>query len=215
MNVYDKAELERIKKVNESNDRMEEFLSTQREELDNLKEKKLIKSGFFYFDYLKDKIEESQNDNEILVAPSWNKNRLNFINEDFEEILKNLLNAGYKVRFRPHPENFKRSKHILNFFEKKFKSEDFILDDSPGNKESMERAKCLITDNSGIAIEYTLLFKKPVLYFDNSFFKNFHPHIIDSLLAIAKLLEYLIISNEGSSPSIPEIAFIVKYDLLF
>ena len=34
MNVYDKAELERIKKVNESNDRMEEFLSTQREELD-------------------------------------------------------------------------------------------------------------------------------------------------------------------------------------
>ena len=33
MNVYDKAELERIKKVNESNDRMEEFLSNQREEL--------------------------------------------------------------------------------------------------------------------------------------------------------------------------------------
>ena len=30
----------------------------------------------------------------ILVAPSWNKNRLNFINEDFEEILKNLLNSG-------------------------------------------------------------------------------------------------------------------------
>ena len=26
-----------------------------REELDNLKEKKLIKSGFFYFDYLKEK----------------------------------------------------------------------------------------------------------------------------------------------------------------
>ena len=34
MNVYDKAELERIKKVNESNDRMEEFLSNQREELE-------------------------------------------------------------------------------------------------------------------------------------------------------------------------------------
>ena len=31
----------------------------------------------------------------------------------------------------------------------------------------MERAKCLITDNSGIAIEYTLLFKKPVLYFED------------------------------------------------
>ena len=28
----------------------------------------------------------------------------------------------------------------------------------------MENAKCLITDNSGIAIEYTLIFKRPVLY---------------------------------------------------
>jgi hypothetical protein len=34
MNVYDKEELERIKKAKESNDRMEEFLSKQREEMD-------------------------------------------------------------------------------------------------------------------------------------------------------------------------------------
>ena len=31
----------------------------------------------------------------------------------------------------------------------------------------MENAKCLITDNSGIAIEFLLLFKKPVLYFED------------------------------------------------
>ena len=30
----------------------------------------------------------------------------------------------------------------------------------------MENAKCLITDSSGIAIEFVLLFKKPVLYFE-------------------------------------------------
>jgi hypothetical protein len=34
MNVYDKEELERIKKVQESNDRLDEFLSNQRVELD-------------------------------------------------------------------------------------------------------------------------------------------------------------------------------------
>ena len=29
----------------------------------------------------------------------------------------------------------------------------------------MQKAKCLITDNSGIAIEYTLIFKRPVFYY--------------------------------------------------
>ena len=48
-----------------------------------------------------------------------------------------------------------------------------------------------------------------VLFFNNSFFKKFQPHIIDSLLAIAKLWEYFIIFKVGSNPSIPEIALIV------
>jgi len=32
----------------------------------------------------------------------------------------------------------------------------------------MQNAKCLITDNSGIAIEFVLLFKRPVLYFEGN-----------------------------------------------
>ena len=56
---------------------------------------------------------------------------------------------------------------------------------------------------------------KSVLCFSNSFFKNFQPHIIDSLFAIAKFFVCLIIFNDGSSPSIPEIALIVKKDFFF
>ena len=43
----------------------------------------------------------------------------------------------------------------------------------------MEKAKCLITDSSGIAIEFVLLFKRPTLYFEdidkihNTEFDNF------------------------------------------
>ena len=66
--------------------------------------------------------------NEILVAPSWNKNRLNFINEDFEEIIDNLLNSGYKVRFRPHPETIKRSTKFNGILIKKnLRSKTFYL----------------------------------------------------------------------------------------
>ena len=139
----------------------------QREKIENLKEKKLIKSGFFYFDYLKSKIDGIHNSNEILVAPSWNKNRLNFINEDFVEILANLLNSGHKVRFRPHPETVKRSRNLMESYKVKFKNENFVFDDNSENLEAMKNAKCLITDNSGISIEYMLLFKKPVIFYSD------------------------------------------------
>ena len=53
---------------------------------------------------------------------------------------------------------------------------------------------------------------KFVLFFLHSLSKNFHPQIIDSLFAVAKFLVYFIICNDGSNPSIPEIAFIVRKD---
>ncbi len=137
------------------------------EKLKNLRKKKLIKTGFFYFDYLRKKISKLEHKNEILVAPSWNKNRLKFINEDFEEIIVNLLRSGHKVRFRPHPETIKRSQNLMNFYRNKFNGENFIFDKNAENFEAMQNAKCLITDNSGISIEYMMIFKKPVIFYSD------------------------------------------------
>ena len=139
----------------------------KRESQKKIKKKKLIKTGYFYFDYLKDRINNQVEANEILIAPSWNYNQKNFINENLEEIIRSVLKKGHNVKFRPHPENFKRSMNIINSFKKKFFDEKFILDENTENINSMENAKCLITDNSGIAIEFLLLFKKPVLYFED------------------------------------------------
>ena len=135
--------------------------------LKNNKKKRLIKSGYLYFDYLKKKINLQKISNEVLIAPSWNSNEVNFMNQNLELLIEEVLKKGFNVRFRPHPENFKRSPNIIEGFQKKFMNSNFILDDNVENKEAMENAKCLITDNSGIAIEYILLFKKPVLYFED------------------------------------------------
>ena len=139
----------------------------KREELANLNKKKLIKSGYFYFDYLEQKINKNDICNEILVAPSWNKAKKNFINENFETIIDKLIKEGFKVRFRPHPENLKRSMKILNHFKEKFKGDNFIFDNEPENLIALEKSKCLMTDTSGIAIEYLLLMKRPILYFED------------------------------------------------
>jgi CDP-glycerol glycerophosphotransferase (TagB/SpsB family) len=106
--------------------------------------------------------------NEVLIAPSWNYNQKNFINENLEEIIEAVLQKGHIVKFRPHPESFKRSMLTINYFKKKFSNKNFSLDETSENINSMENAKCLITDSSGIAIEFVLLFKKPILYFEDN-----------------------------------------------
>jgi len=135
-----------------------------RENLKAINKKKLIKAGYFYFDYLRNNISLNKKFDEILIAPSWNYNERHFINENFEGIISFLLQKDFIVRFRPHPEHFKRSKIILDRIKKNQNNNNFIFDAETENKASMENAKCLITDNSGIAIEYTLIFKRPVLY---------------------------------------------------
>lgn len=137
-----------------------------RENLKKLNKKKLIPSGYFYFDHLSENINHNVNSNEILIAPSWNKNIKNFINENFIELIDVLIKKNYKVIFRPHPEHFKRSKNILNQIKNKFLNENFKFDKDVNNIKSMEKAKCLITDSSGIAIEYMIVLKRPVLYLD-------------------------------------------------
>tara|TARA_B100000795_G_scaffold269302_1_gene258279 strand:+ start:298 stop:1434 length:1137 start_codon:yes stop_codon:yes gene_type:complete len=140
----------------------------KRESIKKIKAKKLIKTGYFYFDYLNDRMNTKIEPSEILIAPSWNYNQKNFINENLEDIIQFLLNKNFVVKFRPHPESFKRSILTINNFKKKFFNEKFILDETSENINSMEDAKCLITDSSGIAIEFVLLFKKPTLYFENN-----------------------------------------------
>ena len=137
----------------------------KRENIQKINSKKLIECGYFYFDYLIGKHKDNSINDEILIAPSWNYNEKNFINENFDQIIESLLKKNNIVKFRPHPEHFKRSKNFINYLEKKHSSKNFILDKDIENFDSMQKAKCLITDNSGIAIEYTLIFKRPVFYY--------------------------------------------------
>ena len=154
----------------------------QSENLRKIKKKELIKTGYFYFDYLNDKLSKITKSNEILIAPSWNYNHKNYINENFELIISSLLQKGFTVRFRPHPEVIKRSKAYLNEIKVRYSKANFIYDDLPENLLSMEKANCLITDNSAIAIEYILILKKPALYFNdvdkihNKNFDQFNDH---------------------------------------
>ena len=53
----------------------------KREYLKKIPKKNLVSSGYFYFDYLVNNINYSENSNSILIAPSWNKNIKDYIPE--------------------------------------------------------------------------------------------------------------------------------------
>jgi len=82
-------------------------------------------------------------------------------------VIDELLKKNHKVTFRPHPEHYKRSKTILKTIMDKFDAnKDFRFDYDFGNINSMEKAKCIITDISNISFEYMLLLNRPVLYLE-------------------------------------------------
>ena len=78
-----------------------------------------------------------------------------------------MISKNYNVTLRPHPEFFKRFKFKLLDLEKKFKSENsFNIDTSKDNFNILNKSKYLITDWSGISLEFAFIFKRPVLFLD-------------------------------------------------
>ncbi len=136
----------------------------------NLKNKNVENIGYFYFDFLNKKLNlQKFENNTILIAPSWNYNPKNFINTSCIELISRLLNKKFKVIFRPHPQHYTKNKIILKQIRKNFKENtNFKFDNNFSNIESIQKSEILITDNSGIAIEFCLIAKRPVFYFDSS-----------------------------------------------
>jgi len=165
-----------------------------RETLKKLNKKELIPTGYLYLDFLKENIDIKKDNNHILIAPSWNYNLKNSINENFIKLIEILLDKKQKVIFRPHPEHYKRSKKILQYIKNKFLNENFEFDNNSENINSMEKAKCLITDNSGVAIEFIIILKRPVLYLDE--FDKIHNTEFNNYSAL-KTIDYKIKKNFG------------------
>jgi len=137
----------------------------------NRKKNKLILNiGYFYFDFLKNKINLNKlKKNTFLVAPSWNYNSINFLNTSCKKIIESLLSNNFNVIFRPHPEHYKRNaKDLINIINTFSKYKNFFFDQDFSNLNSLNSSEFLITDNSGIAIEFCLVLKRPVFYFDSN-----------------------------------------------
>ena len=143
----------------------------EREKKFNLKKKKLVKHGYVMLDALINEVQNTNikknisNNKVVLVAPSWGANGL--IETKGQEIVQILLDSGFDVILRPHPVTLKKSNKIIQKIEKEFKGNlNFKLETDIRNTESFFLSDCMISDWSGVAIEYAFAFEKPILYVD-------------------------------------------------
>ena len=146
----------------------------------NFKEKKLFNTGYLYLEHLHNNKKFMVDNNKILFAPSWNKSPRNLFDDYAEKISDILLDKNYNITLRTHPETLKRStKNLEKIRKKNLKNINFILNTDLENLNSLNDSSLLITDNGGIALEYIVVQRKPVIYIDYS--EKIHNKFFDKL----------------------------------
>ena len=144
----------------------------ERESKYNLKSKKLIKCGYGRLDDLiieyknwKRKSESVIKTKQVLIAPSWGENGL--IETIGDKVVNELLELNYKVILRPHPMTVKKfPKKVQKIKEKYNNNKNFYLEEDIRTFDSFYSSDCVISDWSGVALEYAFTTKKPVLFID-------------------------------------------------
>jgi hypothetical protein len=144
-----------------------EILET--EKIYNLKPKKLVEYGFGRLDtLLNEKNEINQNNlekNLVIMTPTYGKD--NFLEICGIEIINILLDSNFKVLLRPHFRIYQETPELINKIKKTFQDhKNFRLEDGIISKEDFHSSKCLISDWSGISMEYAFVFERPVIYID-------------------------------------------------
>ena len=144
------------------------------EKVRGLKAKQVEIVGCPYLDYLHNKldtlpqIQSSHTNTTILLAPSWGRESI--LEKYGLKLLKPLLDTGYNVIIRPHPQSYISQKNILDNLTQTLKSYNNLKwDNNADNIYSMAESDLMIGDFSGVLFDYICLFNKPLLTMEFTF----------------------------------------------
>ncbi len=138
----------------------------------NLPAKELVKIGIPYMDEMANRLKNMGNLPEhprtVLLAPSWGKSAI--LSVYGGKILDVLLNTGYHVIVRPHPQSFTSEKELLDKLMADYpESEQLEWNKDTDNFNVLAGSDILISDFSGVIFDFALVYDKPVIYTDPDF----------------------------------------------
>ena len=145
------------------------------EQLRNLPPKEIVKVGITYMDEMKKRLDAAdllpEHPRTVLLAPSWGPSAI--LSVYGSSVIKALLETGYHVIVRPHPQSYTAEKELLEKIMSEYPaSEQLEWNRDNDNFDVLRRADVMISDFSGVIFDFTLVFDKPVIYADTSFNKD-------------------------------------------
>ena len=137
------------------------------EKLRNLPEKEVITVGCPYLDVYAQKIKQLPPEEDhiftVLVSPSWGRSAL--LSRYGEKLLDPLVNSAWHIIVRPHPQSLLAEKSMIDRLTARYQnSANLEWDYNRENIFSLHRADIMISDFSGIILDYLFLRNKPVIY---------------------------------------------------
>ncbi|MBQ7827223.1 MAG: CDP-glycerol glycerophosphotransferase family protein [Clostridia bacterium] len=142
------------------------------EALRSLPEKEIEMIGIPYMDEMAKRLASvgpaPDHPRTVLVAPSWGQSAIFSVYGG--KILDVLLKTGYHIIVRPHPQSFTSEKELFDKLMKQYPESDQLeWNRDRDNFEVLRRSDILISDFSGVILDFTLIYDKPVIYTDPKF----------------------------------------------
>jgi hypothetical protein len=163
-----------------------------------LTEKKLITVGCTYLDVYAERIkqipQEEKHEFTVLVSPSWGPSAL--LARYGEKLLSPLVNTGWRIIIRPHPQSKKSESVMLELLSEKYKNQaNLFWDYERENIHSLAKADIMISDFSGIIFDYIFLCDKPVMYVKQGI--DLRPYDADDLENAGELWQFKTLREVG------------------
>jgi hypothetical protein len=143
------------------------------EEKYNLPPKNLVEHGSAWLDSIltearqRPKTEKSADaPKHVLVAPSWG-DKGTIESGVGAKIVDQLIEQGYQVTLRPHPQTIIFNQHKVDAIVKKHKDNPlFDYENNVTGQNSLHDSDFMVSDWSSVALDYTFGLGKPVLFVD-------------------------------------------------
>lgn len=101
----------------------------------------------------------------ILLAPSWGPNGI--FQRFGEKLLNALINTGYDITIRPHPQSFIAEKDLMDRLQTQYpESEHLHWNRDADNFDVLSRTDLMISDYSSVMFDFAFVFDRPVIYAD-------------------------------------------------
>ncbi|MBQ2454150.1 MAG: CDP-glycerol glycerophosphotransferase family protein, partial [Lachnospiraceae bacterium] len=142
------------------------------EKLRDLPAKEIVMIGVPYLDEMVRRLKEApalpEHERTVLLAPTWGPSSI--LSKYGDRIIQCLVDTGYRIIIRPHPQSFTAEAKLMEELMKKYPDSDRLSwNRDTDNFEVLRQSDILISDFSGVTLEFAFVYDKPIMIADTEY----------------------------------------------